>query len=609
MAVSSPSTHRPKAGFKLTFPRGDLKLYGRLLKFLKPYRTRFIFAVLASLPVALTQGAVAWVIGPFTDSLLQKQDFTQLLWVPVMLISASVIQGVCEYVNEYYTSYIGQRITEGMRQELFVKLSTMELAYFKKNTMADLLTRYCQDPAQLQTAVNNNLQDLIVRLASIVGLSAVLFYRNWQYAIVSIAIISVIVLPLSIISRKIRKMDHVTRALTSSLYFMFIEYCSGYKIAKAFQLDNYQQERYQRCLNDGFSAAMRITKAGIVLKPIMQMIASIGISVVFVIGVFQIQSGQMTPGDLASFIVALVLLIQPIKTVGGILSKVQRILAPAERVFEKLDLESKIQDPPNPKTIAQFETIEFKQVGFEYETEKPILQDINLVVHAGETIALVGPSGGGKSTLVDLIPRFMDPTQGQVLMNGIALQELSLSTIRQHLAIVSQDPVLFNTTIKANVALGKPNASAAEIREAMKMAYLTEWVDGLELGWDTPVGESGTLLSGGQKQRINIARAFLKNAPLLILDEATSALDNESEAIVQQALSKLLEGRTVFVIAHRLSTIQYSDRILVLEKGHIVESGTHEQLLFNKGLYHRLYNLQFRENAAYFPDMEPLSLN
>lgn len=583
--------------FELPINRLDTRLYLRMLGYLRPYRTRFIIAILSALPVALTQGVVAWLVGPFTDKLLKDQDYTILLWVPVLLISATIIQGACQYINEYCTSYIGQKITQTMRLELFAKIATMELSYFKKSTVADLLTRYSQDPAQLQSAINDNLQDFIVKVASIIGLASVLFYRNWQYAILSLLIISVIVVPLSIISKKIRRMDHATRALTSSLYVMFIEYCNGYKIAKAFQLDRHFLELYERRLQDYFSVAMRINKAGIVLKPVMQMIASVGISVVFVIGVYQIQAQQMTPGDLTSFIVALILLISPIKTVGSIISKIQRILAPAERVFEKMDLVPTIQDAPASKTIGRFETIAFENVSFGYEPDKPVLQNINLSVDAGKTIALVGPSGGGKSTFVDLIPRFIDPETGRVTMNGIDLKALSLEDIRQQVAIVSQDAVIFNSTIRDNVTLGRLGASEAEVRKAMDMAYLTSWVDTLELNWETPVGESGALLSGGQKQRISIARAFLKNAPILILDEATSALDNESESIVQKALLNLLEGRTVFVVAHRLSTIQHADQILVLEKGRIVESGSHDVLLQNpEGLYHRLYHLQFRDD-------------
>lgn len=576
--------------------KADLTLYRRMLGYLKPYRKRFIIAVLASLPVAGIQAGAAWLIGPFTDQLLREQDFSLLYWVPAALIIGTLLQGVCQYINEYCTSYTGQSLTQTMRIELFRKLGTMDLSYFKNNPVPDLLTRYCTDPAQLQSAINDNLQDLIVKVATIIGLAAVLLTRNWQYALLSLAIISVIVVPLGIISKKIRKMDHVTRALTTRLYIIFIEYCQGFKIIKAFGLDRFQQKRYDACLKEYFDTAMRINKAGILLKPAMQLIAMVGMSVVFVIGVWQIQTGQMTPGGLTSFIVALALLISPIKTVGSVITKMQRILAPAERVFEKMDLQSRIVDPPNPKTVDRFETLEFDHVSFEYEPDKPVLRDIQLRVKAGETVALAGSSGGGKSTLVDLIPRFYDPTEGRILLNGFDLRELSLHSIHSLIAIVSQDAVLFDTTIKENIILGKLDATDEEIRKAMEMAYLTDWVDSLELGWDTPVGENGCLLSGGQKQRITIARAFLKNAPLLILDEATSALDNESEAMVQQALATLMTGRTTFVIAHRLSTIRHADRILVMEKGAIAESGSHDELLEQGQIYSRLYNLQFRES-------------
>jgi subfamily B ATP-binding cassette protein MsbA len=583
----------------------DLELYKRLLTYLKPHKKRFILAMLTSLPVAGLQGALAWMVGPFTDRLLKQQDFTMLYTIPVALIAVVVVQGICQYINEYYTGYIGQCITQQLRSILFKKLGSMDLAYFKKNIWSELCSRYCIDPAQLQLTVNDNLQDLIVKIITIIGLAGVLLYRNWAYAIVSLVILSTMVIPLAIISKKIRKMDFVTRELSVKLFAIAQELVLGIKIVKVFRLVKRQEKQYEQCLHDLFGASMRIMKAGIILKPLMQIISTLGISLVFVIGVYQINQHQMTPGDLTSFIVALVLLISPIKTVGSVISKMQRIFAPAERVFEKMDLEPDLLESPKPKTVDQFNTLEFRQVSFEYELGKPVLRDVSFQVHAGETIALVGPSGGGKSTLVDLIPRFMDPRQGQILLNGIDLRELSFDAIHALMAIVSQDAILFNTTIKENILLGNLNASDAEVRKALEMAYLSDWVDSMEKGWDTPVGEFGCLLSGGQKQRVTIARAFLKDAPVLILDEATSALDNESEAVVQQALTKLLKNRTVFVIAHRLSTIKHADCIMVLEKGHIIESGTHEQLLNQEGLYHKFYHLQFKKNEL-SPNLTPI---
>lgn len=577
----------------------DGRLYRRMLGYLGPYRRRFVLAMLAALPVAGVQGALAWMVGPFTDTLLTRQDFTLLYAVPAFLIGMTVIQGVCQYVNEYNTSYIGQSVTQTMRAELFRKLATMELGYLKQTTLSDLLTRYCIDPAQLQQAINDNLQDLIVKIATIIGLTVVILSLNWQYALLSLAILSLMTLPIAIISRKIRRMDHVTREITARLFGTFNESVTGYRVIKAYGLDGYQFKRYDTHLKDYFSAAMRIIKAGIMLKPAMQLIAACGIGLVLALGVSHIQNGTLTPGGLTSFIVSLGLLISPIKTVGSVLSKMQRIMAPAERVFAKMDLAPAIVEPPDPLPVGDFQQLCYENVSFEYEPGKPVLQQIDFTVHAGQTLAFVGGSGGGKTTMMDLIPRFIDPTQGRLLYNGQDLRTLSLAALRQQIAIVSQDAILFDGSIRDNIAIGRLSASDAEIRTAMAMAYLTDWVQSLERGWDTPVGEDGCLLSGGQKQRVTIARAFLKNAPILILDEATSALDNESEAIVQQALANLLAGRTVLVIAHRLSTIRHADRILVVEKGRIVESGSHEALLAQEGVYHRLYQLQFRERGEW----------
>jgi ATP-binding cassette, subfamily B, bacterial MsbA len=575
----------------------DIELYKRMVGYLAPFKKRFFLAVAFSLPVASLQAVMAWLIGPFTDRLLKNQDYSVLYWVPVALIGATLIQGICQYINEYCTSYIGQSITQSMRKMLFEKLVRREQAYFKKNNWSEIFTRYCVDPAQLQMAVNDNLQDLIVKIATIMGLAGVILYRNWLYAIISIFIISLIVIPLVIISKKIRKMDHVLREVTVRLYVIAHESTVGNKIIKVFRLGAYQSKRYDKVLRELFDISMRAIKAGIILKPAMQMIASVGISIVFMVGVWEMQHGRMTPGDLTSFIVALILLIQPIKTVGSVISKMQRIFAPAERVFEKLDLPANILEVSSPQTIQTFESLVFQNVSFEYEPGKPVLKSVNLDVKAGECIALVGTSGGGKSTLVDLIPRFMDPVEGHILMNGIDLRELSFESLHRLIAIVSQDTILFEGSVRENVALGKLDATDDEIMQALDNAYLSDWLMAQPEGLNKPVGEFGCLLSGGQKQRVTIARAFLKNAPILILDEATSALDNESESIVQNALNRLLQDRTVFIIAHRLSTIQHADRILVLEKGHIAETGKHKELLDTGGLYHKLYQLQFRNEG------------
>jgi subfamily B ATP-binding cassette protein MsbA len=574
--------------------KSDSALYKRLLQYLKPYKTRFTIGMLASIPAAALDGAAAWAVGPLLDKLLKTHDYSMLLYIPLMVVGASVIQGVSFYISTYCNNYVGTAISRDIRTQLFGHLSHMELRYFKRKSSGDLYARYVSDPGILQAAIVNNLQDFIIQLFSFSALAAVLISRNWMFAILSILIISMIIIPLQVISKKIRKLDHESNDNLGQMVSVFAEAISQAKLMIGYQLENYQRKRFKKSLDMYFNISMRMLKAGTWLKPMMQIIASIGIGAIIVFGALQVQAGTMTPGNLASFLLALILLYKPVKTLASIMGKLQRILAPAERVFEKLDIQPQLMDPINPVILDKIESLTFRDLCFEYETGIPVLKNINLAVSAGEVIALVGPSGAGKSTLVDLIPRFMDTTSGQVLLNNVDIQSVSLNWLRSQMAIVSQDALLIDTTIRENVLLGRLSASDEEVWDALRAANLEDFVKASPLGLETRVGQLGGYLSGGQRQRVAIARAFLRDAPILIMDEATSALDNESEAKVQDALMKIMQGRTVFVIAHRLSTIQCANRIIVMDHGKIVEMGSHKELLKTEGLYSRLYNLQFR---------------
>ena len=572
----------------------DQALYLRLLSYLKPYKTRFIIGMLASIPAASLDGVLAYAVGPLTDRMLKDHDFSILMYVPVLLIGATLVQGACFYISNYCNYYIGTAISRDLRIKLFKQVIKMDLAYFKRFTTGELYSRYVSDPGTLQQAIVTNLQDFVIQLFSFIGLAAVLMYRNWIFAFVAIAVISTIVVPLQVISKRIRKLDHDSNQNLAQMISVFTEAMWSSKLIIGFQLEQYQTRRFERALKSFFDTSMRILKTGTWLKPMMQLIAVGAISGIVVIGAMQVQSGKMTPGDLGSFIVALVLLFKPVKTLGNIFGKVQRILAPAERVFEKLDARSELIESENPIVMDQVHTIEFRNVDFEYVPEKPVLKNINFTAKAGEIIALVGPSGGGKSTMVDLIPRFMDVTNGQILVNGVDIRQVSTQWLRSQIALVSQDSMLIDGTIRENIMLGRLDATVDELMESVRLAQLSDLIGSLPLGLDTLTGKNGALLSGGQRQRVAIARAFLRNAPLLILDEATSALDNESEALVQEALMDIMKGRTVFVIAHRLSTIQCAHRIMVIDRGEIIETGDHQSLLDLNGIYSKLYHLQFR---------------
>ncbi len=575
----------------------DKDLYMRLFAYLKPYKKRFIIGLLATVPAASLNGALAFLIGPFIDKLLNSHQYSILFLVPIAILSASLLQGICDYISTYYTTYVGTSISQDIRLQLYKHLSRMDQRYINQSSPGDLLTRYYSDPSRLQQAIVNHLQTFILESFSAAFLAAVLFYRSWQFALVALIIISFIFIPIRIISQKLRKLDNQTQEIMGSIYDVFNESVYASKVITIFKLKKYQLKRFEKGLDDYFGVSMRLTRADAILKPVMQMITAVGVSLIILFGSFQVQKGLMTPGEMTSFLVALVLLYKPIKNVGTIIGKIQRIFAPAERVFEKLDIEPSIQEVPDAPRVTDFQHLKFENVSFAYTPEKPVLKQINFEIKAGETIALVGESGGGKSTLVDLIPRFMDPQEGRITLNGLDLKGLSLDSVWDLFSIVTQETMLFDGSIRENIRLGKLDATDDEIERALQAANLKEFVDSLPNGLETSVGTRGVMLSGGQKQRIAIARAFLKNAPVVILDEATSALDNESEAAVQEAISNIMADKTVIVIAHRLSTIRFADRILVISDGSIAESGTHQELLEKEGIYSRLYHLQFRHDV------------
>lgn len=577
----------------------DKELYKKLLAYLPRYKERFTIGFLASIPAASLNGLLAFLIGPFVDNLLKSHNYQILFIIPVALIAATLVQGVCDYISSYYTTYVGTAISQDIRLELYEQLSKMDQKYISTSSPGDLLTRYYNDPSRLQLAIVNHLQTFILESFSAIFLAGVLLYRSWQFAIVAILIISTIIFPLQIISKKLRRLDNESQEILATIFDIFNESVYGSKIVAIFGLKDYQMKRFRKRLKDYFGTSMRLARASAILQPVMQMITVFGIALIITFGTVKVQSGALTPGDMTSFLVALVLLYKPVKNLGNIIGKIQRIFAPAERVFEKLALQPAILEVDNPLEPSHFESLTFENVTFAYEPGKPVLKNIDLHVQAGQTIALVGESGGGKSTLVDLIPRFLDPVEGRILLNGDDLKTVSFKGLHSLMAIVTQDTVLFDASIRENILLGRLNASDEDVQKALEAANLKAFIDSLENGLDTRVGPRGAMLSGGQKQRIAIARAFLKNAPLLILDEATSALDNESEAAVQDAMINIMKGKTVIVIAHRLSTVRFADRILVVEGGRIIESGRHDELLRKNGSYTRLYMLQFRHDEGY----------
>ncbi|MDX2085450.1 MAG: ABC transporter ATP-binding protein [Candidatus Melainabacteria bacterium] len=578
----------------------DARTYRRLLRYLAPYRLRFAVALLAALPVALVDGGGAFLAGPLTDVLLQADanallsDPSWLTWLLFALVGGTLLKGLFETLSNHQTNYLANAITRDLRADLFLHLGHLNWRHIKATTTGELMSRYFNDPAVLQEAVVNNLRDVIIQSLRLAGLVAVLLYRNALYAVLALSIISLMVWPIQVLSRRIRRLDYNYQTVLTRLLNVFTDAVAGAKLIKAYNLQAYNRQRFAHGLDDFFLTGLRIARASILIRPLVHIIGSVGVGLVLWIGLWQVSQGQMTPGELTSFLVALGLVYAPVKTLGSQLGGIQRILAPAERVFEKLDVRPDFDEQPELQTVPKlspFKDLRLVGVYFAYEDGQDVLRNVHLTVLAGDVVALVGPSGGGKSTLADLLPRLMDPTRGRILYNGQDIRELPVSALRRQIAVVSQDTQLFNGSIRENLMLANPQATQTMLESAVASACLQEWLAQLPQGLETCVGERGVQVSGGQRQRIAIARAFLKDAPILVLDEATSALDNESEALVQTALVRLMAGRTVLFIAHRLSSLRIANRVVVIENGQVVESGTPESLLKNEqGAYYRLAN-------------------
>ena len=480
---------------------------------------------------------------------------------------------------------------------MFKKLTSLDPQFYDVNSSGLVLTRFLSDPDAASKSIIANLQTFISTAFGIVGLVAVLLYNSWQLAIVGVTVMGLAITPVTFIRKKIKTVSNASMVVGGNMTTNFNETFAGNKIVAAYNLQEDQNKKFEGQIHQQFDLAMSLTKRVGWMSPIMYFVCSIGIALVFWYGTHLILTGALTAGSMMSFVTSLLLLYKPVKNLGNTLTGLQGTFVAMGRVFELFDLVPYIRDKENALELHGLNNdINFNNVCFEYEPGLPVLKNINLRVHKNETIALVGNSGGGKSTLVNLVPRFYDVTRGAVEFDGIDIRNYTLKSLRNQISFVFQDNYLFSGTIKENIMMGNENASAEEVAKVVKMAHLDEFISTLDKGLETYVGERGTTLSGGQRQRVAIARAMLKDAPIVILDEATSALDNESEAIVQKALDNLIQNKTVFVIAHRLSTIKNADRIAVINEGELAELGTHDELMkLDNGKYKHLYEMQFKK--------------
>ena len=567
--------------------------YRRMWPYIKPYKWRALAAMLITIPVGLMDALIAWSLKPYMDVVMLEKTTSYVMYLPFVVILIGLLQGTFNYAATYLNTWVGRKISNDVKLILFEKLMRNDTAFFDKETSGQIQFRFNHDVDAACNGLITNLKIFITRIVSSISLIAVLIYNSWILAIIAVVVLAAALFPLTRMRKKIEKlMDKAvfSGAVVSTHYN---ETFNGNRVITSYNLGPYQKKRFEETLRSVFRLGMKMTQRTGIVTPMMHFIVSIGIAGVIWMGSYLIVSKEITPGNFVSFLTALIMLYTPIKGLGNNYNAVLMAFMAMERVWGLLDSIPALVNKPDAIQLTEIKSgIEYRDVSFEYSQDKPVLKNVNLTVAVGQTIALVGNSGGGKSTFANLLPRFYDVTSGAILIDGVDIRDFDLESLRSKVAVVFQDNFLFAGTIRDNIVLGDENASDADIHQALKKACLDEFVSSLHLGLETEIGERGILLSGGQRQRVGIARAFLKNAPIVILDEATSALDNKSEAIVQEAITNLMKARTVFVIAHRLSTVRNADKILVLNHGEIVEQGTHDQLIGKEnGVYASLYNM------------------
>ena len=589
-------------------------LLSRIYPYIKPYWFRILLGFAIAIPLGLLDGVTAFALKPYMDYVIGGKTFAvdwhgvsfsinslQMAFIlPIGVILFAAFQGVLRYLNGYFSTWTSQRITNDVKFDLFNRLIHMHPQFFDENSSGIIISRYMSDPATASAGIVDNIKTITTSLFGALGLIAVMLYSSWELAIIGVIVLCVAFVPVALIRKRIKEASNKNMVIGGNITTNINETYSGNKVMAAYELQDRQNKYFQEQTWKGFNVNMSLYKRSGWMSPLMYLIASFGIATVLGVGTYLINSGKMTAGSFASFVTSLLLLYKPVKTLGNTLTGIQNIFVAMGRVFELFDLKPEITDCENPIELKGLNNkIEFKNVDFEYIENHSVLKDLNLTVAKNETLAVVGNSGGGKSTLVNLIPRFYDIKSGSITIDDVDIRKFSLKSLRHNISMVFQDNFLYSGTIKENIMMGNPNATEDELQQAIESAHLQDMIAELPQGLDTMLGERGLTLSGGQRQRVAIARAMLRNAPIVILDEATSALDNESEAIVQKAMDNLMKDRTVFIIAHRLSTIKNADRIAVVNEGELVELGTHEELMnIENGQYKALYEMQFKKQEV-----------
>jgi subfamily B ATP-binding cassette protein MsbA len=575
------------------------EIFKKLAAVLKPYSSKLLIAMVAMVVVGGFNALQAYMVKPLLDEIFYKHNSQMLNLLPLGLLLVFFVKGIFYFIYSYLLEKTGQSVIRDLRNRIYAHLNDLPLSYFHKTPTGELISRIINDVSMLQGSVSHALIHLLRDFFSVIGLLGVIFYMDWRLALVSLIFLPMAAVPIVVFGKKFRRIstNYQTRIgeATSQLH----ETIAGVRIVKAFCMEGFEKQRFAGKMQTLMDILMAETKYRCLAHPLIEFLGGIGMAMIIWFGGAQVLQGQSTPGTFMSFLTALIMLYEPIKGVSKINSTIQSGMAAAVRIFALLEIRPDIREAADAVEMPLFSrSIVLSDVSFSYENNPPVIKHLNLRVKRGEVLAVVGPSGSGKTTLANLIPRFYEINQGSLLIDDVDIRRFTLPSLRRQLALVTQQTILFNDTVRNNIAYGRSDCPEEEIIAAARAAFALDFIMELPQGFDTVIGESGARLSGGQQQRVSIARALLKDAPILILDEATSSLDTESEREVQSALENLMQNRTTIVIAHRLSTIKNADRIIVLKDGQLVEEGTHGELLELGGEYSFLYQLQFNDAPA-----------
>lgn len=576
-----------------------MNLYLRILKFIRPYLGRLIAAGFCTVMTAAANLYVPWIVRDVIDKVFQNKDSDLLNLISLGIVVIFFARGIFYYGQSYLMNYVGESIVIDVRGIVYRKLMTLSTHFFDTNKLGTIMSYVTNDVAALQGAMVANSIEIITETSVLIGSVGAMVYLDWKLTLFTFCTFPVVLFFMDFFGKKIRKSGHRIQQATADITSILQETLAATRVVKSFVREPYEIARFDQQNKANFYANMKSAKLMGTLSPVIEFIAALGVTAIIWFGGRSVIGGDITAGSLVAFLVYAINISNPIKRIARVLGSIQKALAAAERVFYIMDLTDTIPQKPDAITLPSVEgNVEFRHVSFAYNKGETILHDVSFSAKPGQAIALVGPSGAGKSTVASLLPRFYDVTEGAIFVDGHDVRDVTLASLREQVGIVPQETNLFNDTVYNNILYGRLDATRDEVIAAAQAANADEFIQQLPKGYDTQLGDRGVNISGGQRQRISIARAILKNPRILILDEATSALDTESERIVQEALDRLMVGRTSFVIAHRLSTIQNAAKIIVLDKGSIVEEGTHQQLMAKHGLYAHLHDIQFKENQT-----------